>query len=41
MEVPVNRRQVEMLEDVGERALFGLQVIAVLLTIGIVLELLW
>lgn len=37
----LNRRQVQMLEDVGERVLFGLQITAVALFVGIVLELLW
>lgn len=37
----LNRRQVQMLEDAGERVLFGLQITAVALAIGIVLELLW
>lgn len=37
----MNRRQAEILEDIGERVLFGLQVVAVLLVTGICLEMLW
>lgn len=37
----MNRRQIEMLEDAGERLVFGLQILAAALVIGIVLELLW
>lgn len=41
MKIRMNRQQAELLEDICERVLFGLQVIAVALVIGIILELLW
>ena len=37
----LNRRQVERLEQAGELFLFGLQCVAVLLVMGIALEMLW